>query len=167
MSIVEFYYAQIILYLTALTRKMKNITKIYLAISLLFFMSCSVEPEKINYGSDACHFCQMTIVDQQHASQFVTSKGKQFKFDAIECMLNEFSERTTENINVILVADYGNPGSMTDAKNATYLISPEIKSPMGAFLSAFSEKDKAERSLEENSGELYNWTSIKEKYSVK
>ena len=146
---------------------MENITKTFLAISLLFFMSCSVEPEKINYGSDACHFCQMTIVDQQHAAQYVTSKGKQFKFDAIECMLNEFSERTTSNIDVILVADYGNPGSMTDAINATYLISPEIKSPMGAFLSAFSEEEIANRTLQENSGKLYTWTSIKEKYSVK
>ena len=146
---------------------MKNITKTFLALSLLFFMSCSVEPEKINYGSDACHFCQMTIVDQQHSAQYVTSKGKQFKFDAIECMLNEFSEKTTENINVILIADYGNPGSMTDAKNATYLISPEIKSPMGAFLSAFSDEDKAKKALQENSGKLYTWTSIKDKYSVK
>ena len=146
---------------------MKNITQTLLAFSLLIFMSCSMEPEKINYGADACHFCQMTIVDQQHASQYVTSKGKQFKFDAIECMLNEFSEKTTNNIDVILVADYGNPGTMTDAKNATFLISPEIKSPMGAFLSAFEEKEMAEKSLQQNSGKLYTWTTIKEKYSVK
>lgn len=145
---------------------MKKITQTFLAVSLLFFMSCSIEPEKINYGSDACHFCQMTIVDQQHASQYVTSKGKQFKFDAIECMLNEFSEKTTSNIDVILVADYGHPGSMTNANTATYLISPEIKSPMGAFLSAFSDKAMAEKTLQENSGKLYTWTSIKEKYSV-
>ena len=145
---------------------MKNITQTFLAVSLLFFMSCSIEPEKINYGSDACHFCQMTIVDQQHASQYVTSKGKQYKFDAIECMLNEFSEKTTSNIDVILVADYGNPGSMTDANTATYIISPEIKSPMGAFLSAFSDKAMAEKTLQENSGKLYTWTSIKAKYSV-
>lgn len=146
---------------------MKNTTQTLLAFILLIFMSCSMEPEKINYGADACHFCQMTIVDQQHASQYVTSKGKQFKFDAIECMLNEFSEKTTNNIDVILVADYGNPGTMTDAINATFLISPEIKSPMGAFLSAFAEKEMAEKSLQQNSGKLYTWTSIKEKYLVK
>ena len=167
MNIIESYYAQIILYLTSLTRKMKNISKTFLVVSLLFILSCSVEPEKINYGSDACHFCQMTIVDKQHAAQYVTSKGKQFKFDAVECMLNEFAESTTDNIDVILVADYGNPGSMTDAKNATYLISPEIKSPMGAFLSAFSNEEIATKTLKENSGKLYTWTSIKEKYSVK
>ena len=29
----------------------------------------------------------MTIVDRQHAAEAVTSKGKVFKFDAIECMV--------------------------------------------------------------------------------
>ena len=145
---------------------MKNITQTLLALSLLFFISCSLEPEKINYGSDSCHFCQMTIVDQQHAAQYVTAKGKQFKFDAIECMLNEFSEITTEDVSVILVADYGNPGNMTAARNATYLISEEIKSPMGAFLSAFSEEQKAKELLLTSTDKIYTWSSIKEKYSV-
>ncbi len=145
---------------------MKNITLTLPALILLFFISCSLEPEKINYGSDSCHFCQMTIVDQQHAAQYVTAKGKQFKFDAIECMLNEFSEITTEDISVILVADYGNPGNMTAARNATYLISEEIKSPMGAFLSAFSEEQKAKELVLTSSDKVYTWSSIKEKYSV-
>ena len=146
---------------------MKKIIFILYSISLFIFISCSLEPEKINYGSDACHFCQMTIVDQQHASQYVTSKGKQFKFDAIECMLNEFSEKTTDDVSVILVADYGNPGNMTEAINATYLISQEIKSPMGAFLSAFSNQKKAEELLISDDDKIYTWSSIKDKYLIK
>lgn len=134
---------------------------------LLIFISCNVEPEKINYGSDMCHFCKMTIVDQQHAAQYVTTKGKQFKFDAIECMLNDLEEITTEDIPIFLVSDYGNPGKMTEATTATYLISEEIKSPMGAFLSAFSNKEKAEETLSINGGELYTWATIMKKYSVK
>ena len=136
-------------------------------IILLISSSCNVEPEKINYGSDACHFCKMTIVDQQHAAQYVTAKGKQFKFDAIECMLNDLEENTTENISVFLVSDYGTPGEMTDATSATYLISEEIKSPMGAFLSGFSNKEKAEETHKVSGGMLYSWATIKEKYSVK
>jgi copper chaperone NosL len=146
---------------------MKNKTLTLFTIIILFFISCSLEPEKIIYGSDACHFCQMTIVDKQHAAQYVTVKGKQYKFDAIECMLNEFSEKTTDAVSVILVADYGNPENMTEARNATYLISQEIKSPMGAFLSAFSNKNKAEELLKTDEDKLYNWSSIKDKYSIK
>lgn len=146
---------------------MKNFALTLFTVGLLLIVSCSIEPEKINYGSDACHFCKMTIVDQQHAAQFVTEKGKQFKFDAIECMLNEMSEKSTVNIAMYLVSDYGNPGSMTDAKNATYLITQEIKSPMGAFLSAFSEDNKAQEQVKSSDDKLYSWTSIKEKYSIK
>jgi copper chaperone NosL len=136
-------------------------------VILLILVSCKVEPEKINFGSDACHFCKMTIVDQQHSAQYVTVKGKQFKFDAIECLLNDLEEKTTVNISFFLVADYGNPGVMVDAQTATYLISNEIKSPMGAFLSAFSNEELANKTLQESGGKLYSWSAIKEKYNVK
>lgn len=146
---------------------MYKVTLSILVAIVILTTSCKVEPEKINFGSDACHFCKMTIVDQQHAAQFVTEKGKQFKFDAIECMLNELAEKSTSNIGVFLVSDYGNPGSMTDAKTATFLISQEIKSPMGAFLSAFSSEEKVKNTQKEMGGDLYSWSSIKEKYEVK
>ena len=145
---------------------MKN-KLILFSLGILIFVSCSTEPEKIIFGSDACHFCSMTIVDSQHAAQYVTKKGKQFKFDAVECMLNELSDITTENIGIILVSDYSNPGSMTDAIAATYLISMEIKSPMGAFLSSFSEMDNADTFVLKESDKLFDWFAIKEKYDVK
>lgn len=146
---------------------MKKKQFIIIAFFSFLLIACSVEPKKINYGSEACHFCQMTIVDKQHASQYVTVKGKQFKFDAIECMLNDLSEKTIDNISILLVADYGNPETMTDAKNATYLMSEEIKSPMGAFLSAFSEEEKATKLILTDEDKIYTWLSIKEKYDVK
>ncbi len=61
---------------------------VLLLLSLLFFVvGCSVEESPINYGKDACNFCKMNIVDKQHAAEIVTSKGKPFKYDAIECMV--------------------------------------------------------------------------------
>ena len=146
---------------------MKKVLLTIFTTILLISTSCNVEPEKINYGSDACHFCKMTIVDVQHAAQYVTKKGKQFKFDAIECMLNDLSDYGTNDIEMMLVSDYGNPGVTTDAESATYLISEEIKSPMGAYLSAFSSKETAKKTLQKNGGKLYTWAAIKEKYSVK
>ena len=54
---------------------------------ILILVGCKVDPNPIEYGADACHFCSMTIVDRQHAAEFVTKKGKAFKFDATECMM--------------------------------------------------------------------------------
>ncbi len=136
------------------------------SILILALTSCTIEAEKINYASDACHYCKMSIVDTQHSAQYVTAKGKQFKFDAVECMLNDFSEKSTQGIEIILVADYSNPGLMIDATKATYLISSEIQSPMGAYLSTFSVKEKAEELVLTPDDKLFTWSTIKEKYEV-
>ncbi len=146
---------------------MNKLTLVFFIAIVILTVSCKVEPEKINFGSDSCHFCKMTIVDQQHASQYITGKGKQFKFDSIECMLNELSDKDTSNITIFLVSDYSNPGSMINAQTATYLISTEIKSPMGAFLSSFSSEKLAKETQQKMGGDIYSWSAIKEKYEVK
>ncbi len=133
---------------------------------VLALTSCKVEPKKIDYGNDHCHFCDMTVVDKTHAAQIVTKKGKAYMFDAIECMVNELNrDKNEDTMSFLLVADYANPGSLVDAKTATYLISEKIKSPMGANLSAFNSKEIARKMLKENGGKLYTWSTLKEKFS--
>jgi copper chaperone NosL len=144
--------------------KKVRITAFTALLCLLF--SCDIAPEQINYGNDACNFCKMTIVDQQHAAQYVTKKGKQFKFDAIECLVNELSEKEIEKIGILLVSDYKEPGQMTSALDATYLISKEIKSPMGANLSAFESAQIANNTKDESGGELYTWTQLLKKFDA-
>ncbi len=134
-----------------------------LSISLLMICSssCSSDPTAIEYGSDQCAYCKMNIVDRAHAAQYVTDKGKQFKFDAIECMIHQVDEVGEKGLATILVSDLDDPGRMTEARRATYLISKKIKSPMGAFLSAFSSADDAEKAKTEFTGDLYDWQSIR------
>ncbi|MDP3313637.1 nitrous oxide reductase accessory protein NosL [Lutibacter sp.] len=129
-------------------------------IILLFTFSCKIEPQAIEYGKDQCNFCVMNIVDNTYAAQYVTSKGKQFKFDAVECLVNDLIKKDKEGIAIILVANYSNPGEMIDAKSAFYLISPAIKSPMGENLSAFNSQITAEEYLKMNVGEIYTWESL-------
>lgn len=132
----------------------------------LTLFSCKVEPKKINYNTDHCHYCDMTVVDKTHAAQYVTKKGKAYMFDAIECIVNNLNKNNNEEtMAFLLVADYANPGNLVDAKTATYLISKKIKSPMGANLSAFSSKETAQKVLKENGGKLYTWSALKEKLS--
>lgn len=135
-------------------------------ILLIILASCKVESKKINYNTDHCHYCDMTIVDKTHAAQYVTKKGKVYMFDAIECMVNNLNKTNNEDAMVfLLVADYANPGNLVDAKTATYLISKKIKSPMGANISAFSSKETAQKKLKENGGKLYTWSALNAKFS--
>lgn len=138
-----------------------------LYILVLFILTgCEVQPVPIEFGKEECSFCKMTIVDRQHAAQLVTKKGKQFKFDAIECMLNSLNQKQNSRENQIyLVSDYGK-GTMTKAEDATYLVSQAIKSPMGAFLSGFSSRTEALTTKDQHGGEIYTWEEIKKKYEI-
>jgi copper chaperone NosL len=139
---------------------------IYLSLVLFIFASCEVSPKPINYGSDGCQFCSMTIVDKQHAAQIVTKKGKAFKFDAVECMVNHLKDVDVTSIELFLVNDYQAPGELIDAKKATFLISKEIPSPMGEYLSAFQSRVEAENIEAENKGELYSWNELLTRFNV-
>jgi copper chaperone NosL len=138
---------------------LKSILSLIL-ISLLL-ASCTVEESPILYGKDACHYCMMNIVDKQHAAEVVTKKGKPFKYDAIECMINEIAEIDENNIELFLMTDYFSPGKLVDATKATYLISENLPSPMGANLTGFKSKSKAEEVQRKKGGTLYSWNELK------
>jgi len=136
-----------------------------LLVILIAFVSCSVEPQPIDYGKDACVFCKMNIVDRQHAAEFVTKKGKVYKFDAIECMMNQMNEFDGD-IAIYLVSDYSKPGELTDAVTASYLKSQAIPSPMGGFLTSFADNSEAVKTEEEVGGELFDWNALKSRYDL-
>lgn len=140
-------------------------TRFFLGCTFLILMSCSIKPDPIQYGTDGCSYCSMTIVDRQHAAELVTSKGKVFKFDATECMINQLMEVNKDDIALYLVTDYSNPGEWVDATKAIYLISENIPSPMGAYLSAFGKREAADRVQAANDGELLTWEELQMKFS--
>lgn len=140
---------------------MKDYRILLALFGFLFLTSCTPEAQDVNYGKDQCNYCKMNIVDRAHAAQYVTNKGKQFKFDAIECMVNDLKEKGESGIAIMLVADFENPGIMVSAKEASFLISEKIKSPMGANLSAFSSKKSAEKTQAKQTGTVYTWMTLK------
>jgi copper chaperone NosL len=102
----------------------------------------------------------MTIVDKLHAAEVVTNKGKIYKFDATECMINFTDEFDTSTIKLYLSNNYTEPEALIDATKATFLISKSVPSPMGAFLSAFKNKEDAVKVQTEKGGEIYNWEEL-------
>lgn len=130
---------------------------------LLFFFSCSSESEPINYGTDQCDHCRMTIMDKKFGAEIITKKGKAVKFDALECMINYLLENkiNESDVDKYYCVDYSEPAKLKDAKEMTYLVSPKIKSPMGENISAYSGKNTAEKSLNDFGGEIFNWEGIK------
>jgi copper chaperone NosL len=133
---------------------MKNL--LYLLISVLF-ISCSTDPEPIDYGNEACAFCEMTIVDRSFSAQAVSEKGKQFKYDAIECMVNDLHDHT-EAMALQQVANFSHPGNMIAVEQALFLVNDSINSPMGANLAAV--KKESSIASTQSSGTYY-WNDLK------
>lgn len=133
----------------------------------LFLFSCSVEPIPINYGKDACHFCKMNIVDQQHGAEIVTKKGKVYKYDAIECMLQDLKNIEVNKIALFLVNTYDQPINLIDATQAIYMKCEAMPSPMGAFLTAFSTQQEALKIKELKGGDIFDWNELNHNYTEK
>jgi copper chaperone NosL len=108
----------------------------------------------------------MTIVDRQHAAEIVTDKGKVFKFDSSECMLNHLKDIGNKQIILYLVNDYDQPGELIDATSATYLKSNRIPSPMGEFLTAFKSEKAAVDALLTYDGDLMTWEQLKLRFQL-
>lgn len=143
---------------------MKTLKHYTLMALLLIFISCNISPQAIDYGNDGCHFCKMTIVDKVHAAEVVTKKGKVYKFDASECMINFMKQFETNEIKLYLSNNYTEPEALIDATKATFLISENIPSPMGAYLSAFKNENDAKKFQSEKGGDLYSWTELLEHF---
>lgn len=139
---------------------------VVLSLFLFTLSGCTNRPKAIAYGSDGCHFCSMAVVDKQHAAQFMTKKGRSYTFDATECMLNHLKEIEPTEVELYLVNDYDAPGETIDATEATYLISENIPSPMGEYLSAFATLKGAQIAQAENKGTLYTWSELLERFKI-
>ena len=149
------------------TKTFMRFPKVVLMLGLMLGLlaGCQVKPEPIAYGSDACHFCRMTIVDQQHGAEMVTRKGKVFKFDAVECLLNHLKEVDDQSVALNLVNTYTQPGKLKDATGAAYLVSEAIPSPMGEFLTAFEKEMDALDAVEKHGGDVYSWAEIRNRFN--
>ena len=133
-----------------------------IAIIGLGFVSCEIKPQPISYGKDVCAYCSMIIVDQQHGSELITAKGRIYKYDSIECLINDTKDQDESEIAMKLCNHYHTPGELIPIEQASFLISEGIPSPMGAFLTAFDTNSSAIKAKEEHGGSVFSWDELLE-----
>ncbi|HEY3387683.1 MAG TPA: hypothetical protein VGK46_14315, partial [Saprospiraceae bacterium] len=61
---------------------------ISIMLSAAMIIACSQDPEPLRYGKDTCYTCKMTLMDKKFGAELVTAKGKVYKFDDVNCMVN-------------------------------------------------------------------------------
>tara|TARA_R100001015_G_C4625446_1_gene183996 strand:- start:516 stop:842 length:327 start_codon:yes stop_codon:yes gene_type:complete len=107
----------------------------------------------------------MTIVDKIHAAEIVTDKGKVFKFDAAECLLNYKSELESTESYLFLTNTFDKPSQLVSMNEAHYLISEELPSPMGAFLTAFESEKQIVKVHKDKGGIIFSFSELEEKFN--
>lgn len=134
----------------------------FVVMSILFLASCTVEPEPLQYGQDACHTCKMTLMDRKFGAELVTTKGKVYKFDDVNCMLTFYHSGELEHRDFAykLVTDFSHPAKLIEAADAFYLKSPAIKSPMASQIAAFQEKASMDEVKKEAKGIYLVWGEL-------
>jgi len=145
-----------------LNKSINCIRIVFVLIIILTITSCGSKPEPINYGHDECEFCRMQITDNKYGAELVTDKGKIYKFDSIECMI-EFSlvKNTLGDINnKLLITDFDNPGNFIDARNSIYALNDKFRSPMGLNVTAFNGEEQVQKFISENGGEKLSWVEV-------
>jgi len=142
-------------------RKMASVS-IALA-SVLFLAGCNPKPEKIAFGKDNCAECKMTIMDPKFGGEIVTKKGKVYKFDDAHCIAVFLERRGVElnNIHQTLFTDYNNSNEFIKVKSVGFVVSSQLKSPMGGNAAAFKNEAEAKKKAEQIEGsKVTNWPTL-------
>jgi copper chaperone NosL len=120
-------------------------------------VSCSSGPIEIAYGKDECALCRMTIMDNRFGTELVNSKGKAYKFDSVECLVNYVNDNDVTD-HKPYVTQFNVPEKLVSADNVQYLISEEIPSPMGENISA--HPSGTDLTVYNNESIIFNWNEL-------
>lgn len=128
----------------------------------VFFYACTLSPEPINYGKDECEHCRMMITDNKYGAEVVSDKGKIYKFDSIECLIEFALEKNMvgDANQSFLVTDFSKPEDLIDAKTAFYVHNDNFRSPMGLNVSAFGSESELTSFITANGGKKLSWFDV-------
>lgn len=128
---------------------------------LLLSASCgSKNPEPLVLNKDLCESCKMTYADIRFGAEYITSKGKVFKFDDLSCMLAFSSNNKNTVIDKWYINDYNGNNVLIDATKAWYVLHESIKSPMNGNTAAFAQQHEAEKFAAGFAGKVSTWEEI-------
>jgi copper chaperone NosL len=131
-------------------------------IAMVWLAGCAAKPQPLNYGSDACYSCKMTLADKRFGAELVTKKGKVFVFDDVNCMLSFYHSPDLDpaDLAFTLVIDYEHPEEFLEAGQTFFVKSDQLRTPMNSQVAAFHTYQDAMQFKQENGGILLGWAEV-------
>ncbi len=132
-------------------------------VPLLFFLAaCMPEPRPLVHGHDYCAYCKMIIADERYGAEMVTTKGKIYTFDSVECLAaHQLESRVApETIHSLWVVDFQDPPNLVEVREAFFLHSRDLSSPMGLNLTAFGPEISQQAVRHAFFGDILDWEGV-------
>ena len=122
------------------------------------------QPRPINTSQDICAYCKMGISDLRFAGELITSKGKVYKFDSIECLAAYYQDlNSSEKNNVKLwVHNFLRLDDWLAVNRAIFLRSGQIHSPMSLDLAAVGNDSEKVHVQQNFDGVPITWQDLLE-----
>jgi copper chaperone NosL len=116
------------------------------------------QPPTIRLGEEACAYCRMIISDQRFAAAIVDEAGEASKFDDIGCLV----EYADEHVPLGAVSWVGgfDGRKWLDAREATFVYSSRIVSPMNHGLAAFADARAAAMLATDPGSQILRFTEL-------
>ena len=107
----------------------------------------------------------MVVADTKFGAEMITNKGKIYKFDSAECLMdfiNDEDHKTQSKDAQLLVINFAKPATFIDAKNAFYLKDKGYKTPMGGNIVPFESEILADNNKLSPDAEILTFDVAKE-----
>ncbi len=142
-------------------RKTHTTTAVFVLASLMFG-ACSNGPRPIQYGAENGAYCKMGISDNRYGAELVTKTGKIYTFDSVECLASFYLEGQVprEKVASLWVTDFQNPPALVRVDDAFFLLSDNLRSPMGMNLTGFSHAIGEEAVGNAFAGDIIGWKDV-------
>jgi copper chaperone NosL len=133
--------------------------KYFIVLILCVLVGCSTAPEPLQYGRDLCHTCKMTLMDEKFGAELVTAKGKVYKFDDINCMVNFYNSGYIEpgEFTHKLVIDFNHPKQLIEADVSFFLMSDSLRTPMASGIASFASETDLKEMKKKMGGIYLSW----------
>ncbi|HET9513176.1 MAG TPA: nitrous oxide reductase accessory protein NosL [Gemmatimonadales bacterium] len=119
-------------------------------------------PTPIAYGSVECDHCHMTVTDPRFSAELVTRKGRVFVFDDPGCLADFLAGGSvpSEDIHSLWFSDFLEPDSLLEARDAVFLRSDSVRTPMNSGLIALRPGPRADSLRAAWGGALETWEDL-------
>jgi copper chaperone NosL len=116
-------------------------------------------PRPLAYDGETCAHCRMTLTDRRFGGELVLRTGRVIPFDDPGCLITYLAHESglADRVESLWVSDFLPPHELLEARQAIFLASDSIRSPMDFRLAALPPGPRADSVRAALGGELLSW----------